>query len=88
MRDQEIREALNQHWSASNSGDFATEHRIYHEDAILDYPQSRETQYFACPRSDRTTVKFSQSHSANAGSGVGAPERRIPAALAISVGFR
>ena len=23
MRDQEIREALNQHWTASNSGDFA-----------------------------------------------------------------
>jgi len=42
MRDQEIREALNQHWAASNSGDFATEHDIYHEDAFLDYPQSRE----------------------------------------------
>ncbi len=42
MRDQEIREALNQHWTASNSGDFATEHAIYHEDAVLDYPQSRE----------------------------------------------
>jgi hypothetical protein len=42
MRDQEIREALNQHWAASNSGDFATEHDIYQEDAVLDYPQSRE----------------------------------------------
>src|SRR6202050_5920668 len=42
MRDQEIREALNQHWAASNSGDFATEHDIYYEDAFLDYPQSRE----------------------------------------------
>jgi len=42
MRDQEIREALNQHWTASNSGDFTTEHDIYHEDAVLDYPQSRE----------------------------------------------
>jgi hypothetical protein len=42
MRDQEIREALNQHWTASNSGDFATEHDIYHDDAVLDYPQSRE----------------------------------------------
>jgi ketosteroid isomerase-like protein len=42
MRDQEIREALDQHWTASNSGDFATEHEIYHEDAVLDYPQSRE----------------------------------------------
>jgi ketosteroid isomerase-like protein len=42
MRDQEIREALNQHWTASNSDDFATEHEIYHEDAVLNYPQSRE----------------------------------------------
>lgn len=42
MRDQQIREALNQHWAASDSGDFATEHDIYQEDAILDYPQSRE----------------------------------------------
>jgi hypothetical protein len=42
MSDQEIREALNRHWTASNAGDFATEHDIYHEDAVLDYPQSRE----------------------------------------------
>jgi hypothetical protein len=42
MSDQEIREALNQHWAASDSGDFATEHAIYQEDAVLDYPQSRE----------------------------------------------
>jgi hypothetical protein len=42
MSDQEIREALNQHWAASDSGDFATEHAIYRQDAILDYPQSRE----------------------------------------------
>ena len=42
MRDQEIREALNQHWAASDSDDFSTEHDIYQEDAVLDYPQSRE----------------------------------------------
>jgi hypothetical protein len=42
MSDQEIRDALDRHWTASNSGDFATEHDIYHDDAILDYPQSRE----------------------------------------------
>jgi hypothetical protein len=42
MSDKEIREALNQHWEASNSGDFATEHDIYYDDAVLDYPQSRE----------------------------------------------
>jgi hypothetical protein len=42
MRDQEIREALSQHWAASDSGDFSTEHDIYQEGAVLDYPQSRE----------------------------------------------
>jgi len=42
MKDQEIRDALDQHWAASNAGDFATEHDIYHDDAFLDYPQSRE----------------------------------------------
>jgi hypothetical protein len=41
-RDEEIRAALDQHWAASNADDFETEHRIYHEDAVLDYPQSGE----------------------------------------------
>jgi hypothetical protein len=41
-RDQEIRAALDQHWAASDANDFETEHRIYHEDAVLDYPQSGE----------------------------------------------
>jgi len=41
-RDQEIRAALDQHWAASDSDDFETEHRIYHEDAVLEYPQSGE----------------------------------------------
>jgi hypothetical protein len=41
-RDQAIRAALDQHWAASDSSDFATEHRIYHEDAVLEYPQSGE----------------------------------------------
>ena len=42
MSDQEIRKALKQHWTASDTGDFAIEHDIYHGDAFLDYPQSRE----------------------------------------------
>jgi ketosteroid isomerase-like protein len=42
VRDQEIRVALDQHWAASNANDFETEHVIYHEDAVLDYPQSGE----------------------------------------------
>jgi ketosteroid isomerase-like protein len=41
-RDQEIRAALDQHWLASDANDFETEHRIYHDDAVLDYPQSGE----------------------------------------------
>jgi len=42
VRDQEIRAALDQHWVASDANDFETEHRIYREDAVLDYPQSGE----------------------------------------------
>src|SRR5258708_11857386 len=42
VRDQEIRAALDQHWAASDANDFETEHRIYHEDAALEYPQSGE----------------------------------------------
>ena len=42
VRDQEIRAALDRHWAASDANDFETEHRIYHEDAVLEYPQSGE----------------------------------------------
>jgi hypothetical protein len=42
MRDQRIRAALDQHWAASDASDFETEHQIYHEDAVLEYPQSGE----------------------------------------------
>jgi hypothetical protein len=42
VRDQKIRAALDQHWAASDANDFATEHFIYHEDAVLEYPQSGE----------------------------------------------
>ena len=42
LQDQEIRAALDQHWAASDANDFETEHRIYHEDAVLEYPQSGE----------------------------------------------
>jgi hypothetical protein len=42
MRDQKIRAALDQHWAASDASDFETEHQIYHEDAVLEYPQSGE----------------------------------------------
>ena len=41
-QDQKIRAALDQHWAASDANDFETEHLIYHEDAVLEYPQSGE----------------------------------------------
>ena len=41
-RDQDFRAALVQHWAASDANDFEAEHRIYHEDAVLEYPQSGE----------------------------------------------
>jgi hypothetical protein len=41
-RDKEIRAALDRHWAASDAGDLETEHLIYLEDAVLDYPQSGE----------------------------------------------
>lgn len=41
-RDQQIRKALDQHWAASDANDFETEHRIYHDEAVLEYPQSGE----------------------------------------------
>jgi SnoaL-like domain len=42
MGDQQIRAALDQHWAASDANDFETEHSIYHDDAVLEYPQSGE----------------------------------------------
>jgi hypothetical protein len=41
-RDRDIRAALDQHWAASDANDVEAEHRIYHEDAVLEYPQSGE----------------------------------------------
>jgi ketosteroid isomerase-like protein len=42
MQEDQIRAALGQHWAASDANDFETEHRIYLEDAVLEYPQSGE----------------------------------------------
>ncbi len=42
MTSLDIRAALDRHWSASDASDFETEHEIYCDDAILDYPQSGE----------------------------------------------
>jgi hypothetical protein len=42
MDDRTVRLALERHWSASDSSDFEIEHEIYHDDAVLEYPQSGE----------------------------------------------
>ena len=42
MTDRDIRAALDRHWAASEAGDFESEHDIYHDDAVLEYPQSGE----------------------------------------------
>jgi hypothetical protein len=41
-QEKQIRAALDQHWAASDANDFVTEHLIYREDAVLEYPQSGE----------------------------------------------
>lgn len=40
--DVERRRAIERHWAASEAGDVEVEHRLYAEDAVLDYPQSGE----------------------------------------------
>src|ERR1700756_1998636 len=42
VHEEQIRAALDQHWAASDANDFVTEHLIYHDDAVLEYPQSGE----------------------------------------------
>jgi len=42
MHDRTALAALERHWNASDAGDFAAEHDIYCDDAVLDYPQSGE----------------------------------------------
>jgi hypothetical protein len=42
MESRKIRDALEAHWAASNANNFAVEHEIYREDAVLHYPQSGE----------------------------------------------
>jgi ketosteroid isomerase-like protein len=42
MVDEDLLAALQRHWAASDGDDFAAEHAIYADDAILEYPQSGE----------------------------------------------
>jgi hypothetical protein len=66
MQDREIRAALIAHWAASDANDFESEHQIYREDAVLEYPQSAErirgrhniqASRFAQPSTKRFTVR-------------------------------
>ena len=41
-REELTREALEKHWRASAAGDADSEHEIYEDDAVCDYPQSGE----------------------------------------------
>ncbi len=41
-RDADIRARIQQHWDASERGDFDAEHAIYAAEAVLEYPQSGE----------------------------------------------
>ena len=42
MNDLQNRAALERHWTASAAGNQDAEHEIYHDDAIVEYPQSGE----------------------------------------------
>jgi hypothetical protein len=42
MGDEDVRAALQRHWAASDRDDFVTEHAIYADHAVLEYPQSGE----------------------------------------------
>ena len=42
MDDRTLRMPLKRHWTASDTSDVKAEHEIYHEDAVLHYPQSGE----------------------------------------------
>jgi ketosteroid isomerase-like protein len=42
MHDDDVLAALLKHWAASDANDFEAEHQIYGDEAVLEYPQSRE----------------------------------------------
>jgi len=42
MHEDNIRAAIDRHWAASAAGDQVSEHDIYHDDVVCEYPQSGE----------------------------------------------
>lgn len=43
LKEKQIRKSLDAHWQASAMGDVNTEHDIYDDNVICDYPQSSES---------------------------------------------
>ena len=79
MDQNEVREALNRHWAASDMNDFDVEHDIYRDDALLEYPQSGErirgrhniqASRVAQPNSKRFTVRTNPRHGRPLGHGI------------------
>ena len=64
MDDRDRRAALERHWAASNANDFAAEHEIYQEDAVLHYPQSGERIRGRGNIQESRTVQPSKKHFA------------------------
>jgi ketosteroid isomerase-like protein len=42
MGDAQIRDELERHWAACDAGDQEAVHQIYHEDCVIEWPQSGE----------------------------------------------
>ena len=42
MDDKALRKALERHWETAGGKDLEVEHEIYHDDAVLEFPQSGE----------------------------------------------
>ncbi|SCB50861.1 hypothetical protein GA0061101_13523 [Rhizobium lusitanum] len=76
MEDQRVRLALERHWAASDAGDFDVEHEIYHDDALLEYPQSGDRIHVAARTGKAASPSPTRSGLAFAG---------LPAAVALWV---
>jgi hypothetical protein len=64
-RDAGTRARIEEHWAASERGDGDTEHAIYAEDGILDYPQSGER--FRGTRPSATSLSCGSGAAATCG---------------------
>ena len=68
MENQEIRTALDRHWAASAAGDIEAEHEIYHDDVLVEYPQSGERSAVVTtfrPCADTTRRSWASSSGAS-----------------------